>query len=146
MLFRSLHAGEKLVSLDAPPHSYVISAALEPGCSRHIQIRGDATLLELHSAILDAFDFMDDHAHAFFMDDISWSERDCYYMAGIEDSGRTTEEYTLDQAGLHKGMSFKYIFDLGEEWTFQCKVLKDLKKYTAQPLVIKKTGEAPDQY
>lgn len=141
-----LHAGEKLVSLDAPPHSYVISAALESGCSRHIQIRGDATLLELHSAILDAFDFMDDHAHAFFMDDISWSERDCYYMAGIEDSGRTTEEYTLDQAGLHKGMRFKYIFDLGDEWTFQCRVLKDLKKYTAQPLVIKKTGEAPDQY
>lgn len=141
-----LGPGEKLVALDTPAHSYVISVSLDPGCSRHIQIAGDATLLELHSAILDAFDFMDDHAHAFFMDDIPWSKRDCYYMAGLDASYRTTKGYTLDQAGLHKGMKFKYLFDVGEEWTFQCRVLKDLKKYTAQPLVIKETGEAPDQY
>lgn len=130
-----------------PPHSYVISVSLGTGCYRHIQIAGGSTLFDLHAAILDAFGFIDDHAHAFFMDNKSWSEWDSYYAAGIEeDCERTTDRYTLDRAGLHKGMRFKYIFDFGDEWTFQCKVLRITEGDAASPLILKSKGEAPDQY
>jgi hypothetical protein len=39
----------------------------------------------LHSAILDAFDFDDDHAHAFFMDNHIWSDNDSYYCDLLEE-------------------------------------------------------------
>ena len=93
--------------------SYVISVSLMPGCYRHIQISGNSTLKELHSVIVDAFDFMDDHAHAFFMDNRAWSDEDCYYIKGVEEYEPTTDEYKLCQMNLYKGMQFKYVFDFG---------------------------------
>lgn len=126
--------------------SYVISVSLGTGCYRHIQISGSSTLLELHGAILDAFQFDDDHAHAFFMDNVKWSDWDCYYAEGIEEYCRTTGKYTLEQAGLYKGKQFKYVFDFGDEWTFQCKVLRVVEESTVKPKIIRSKGKAPDQY
>lgn len=126
--------------------SYIISVSLSSGCYRHIQISCSSTLFELHAAILDAFDFMDDHAHAFFMDNQAWSQWDCYYAKGFEKNDRTTDRYRLDQVGLHKEMKFKYIFDFGDEWTFQCKVLRIVEGRTLKPLVVRSKGAAPDQY
>lgn len=69
-------------------------------------------------------------------------------MEGLEEDeeDRTTGEYTLSQAGLHKGMMFKYIFDFGDEWTFQCKVLRVLDGDTEVPMIIQSKGTAPKQY
>lgn len=60
--------------------SYVISASLGAGCYRHIRIGDQETLDRLHELILDAFDFDDDHAHAFFMDDRYWSDARAYFQ------------------------------------------------------------------
>ncbi len=130
----------------APECSYVISVSLGTGCYRHIKISGDSTLFELHETILNAFNFMDDHAHAFFMNNSVWSEQDSYYSRGGEIGDRTTDRYRLYQVGLSKGKQFKYVFDFGDEWTFQCKVLRVVDGNTDVPVVIKSKGEAPDQY
>ena len=61
--------------------TYIISVSAGTGCYRHIKIAADATLESLSTEILDAFDFMDDHAHAFFMDNHSWSDADSYVTA-----------------------------------------------------------------
>ena len=126
--------------------SYVISVSSGTGCYRHIQISGDSTLFGLHGAILDAFGFMDDHAHAFFMDNRSWSNDDSYYAEDVERDLRLTVDYTLSQVNLYKGKQFKYIFDFGDEWIFQCKVLKVTDENTPEPLVVRSKGEAPEQY
>ncbi len=126
--------------------SYVISVSLGKGCYRHIRISGKCTLWDLHSAILDAFEFFDDHAHAFFMDNVKWSDRDSYYMKEVADGQRTTEKRRIGSVGLYKGMAFKYIFDFGDEWTFQCKVLRTEPGDSGEPQVIKMKGEAPAQY
>lgn len=128
-----------------PSQSCVISVSLGSGCYRHIQISMNAALIELHSAILNAFDFYDDHAHAFFMDNAMWSSRDSYYMAGMETGDRTTDRYTLEQAGLEKDRKFKYVYDFGDEWCFQCKVLRIQDGDTPAAIVIKRKGKAPDQ-
>lgn len=130
----------------AAKQSYVISVSLGAGCYRHIQISVGSTLLELHRAIMNAFEFDDDHPHAFFMDNKVWSEFDCYYVEGIEEYYRTTNRYNLNQAGLYKGKQFKYLFDFGDEWTFQCKVLRVVEESTDKPLILRSKGEAPDQY
>lgn len=126
--------------------SYVISVSLGTGCYRHIQISKNATLYKLHGAILDAFEFIDDHAHAFFMDNKTWSQADAYYSMKMDGNERLTKEHKLEKMNLAKGSQFKYVFDFGEEWRFQCKVLRDLEEDTKTPIVLREVGEAPAQY
>lgn len=146
-LDRILHPQNWLPRQTCFAHSFLISVSLMPGCYRHIQISGNSTLRKLHTAILDAFGFVDDHAHAFFMDNRSWSDMDSYYAEELKEPGvRLTRRCTLDRAGLHKGKNFKYIFDFEDEWTFQCKVLRVLDKNTDEPVVVKSKGENPEQY
>lgn len=128
--------------------SYVISVSCYKGCYRHIQISENSTLFSLHEAILEAFGFdEEDHAHVFFMDNVKWSDYDSYYIEGIDGyEDRNTGNTYLAEAGFEKGKKFKYLFDFGDCWLFQCSVLKVVDKYTEEPFVIKSVGEAPEQY
>ena len=125
---------------------YVISVSVGTGCYRHIQISKDATLRGLHEAILKAFDFEDDHAHVFFMDNRYWSKGEAYFskeiIPGVPDSG----SLKLRDLGLEKGKQFKYLFDVGNEWRFQCKVLRENDDYLTIPFVVRRVGESPEQY
>lgn len=132
---------------DTEAKSYVISVSLGTGCYRHIRISGNCTLQSLHETIVDSFGFFDDHAHAFFMDNKAWSNRDSYYADMAAEQGeRVTGKYRLNQLGLYKGKAFKYVFDFGDEWMFQCKVLRTEDKDAGEAVVIKSKGEAPPQY
>lgn len=126
--------------------SYVISVSLGTGCYRHIRIGGQETLEKLHKVILNAFDFEDDHAHCFFMDNRYWSGQDAYYAPLVSEMGLSSAKITLQQLRLTKGDCFKYLFDFGDEWRFQCKVLRELPEKTDLPEVIRQVGEAPEQY
>ncbi|MHB1153967.1 MAG: IS1096 element passenger TnpR family protein [Eubacteriales bacterium] len=125
--------------------SYVISVSYATGIYRHIKIADDATLYNLHQAIQDAFIFDDDHAHAFFLDNRSWSHVDSYFADMIEGEEKFTSDYVLNKV-LHLGQSFKYIFDFGDEFTFQCKLLKEIDEITEIASVIRSKGDAPKQY
>jgi len=129
-----------------PEKSFVISVSLESGCYRHIQISNHALLSDLSDEILDAFGFVDDHAHGFFMDNRAYSYRNCFYKPGIDAYAPTTDSFTLEDAGVCTGLKFKYVFDFGEDWTFQCRVLKELEIKTKVPLVVRSKGNAPEQY
>lgn len=126
--------------------SYVISVSVGTGCYRHIQIAKTATLYELHKAIINAFDFEDDHVHAFFMNNRIWTPEEVYYSHRAEGDERLTKDYKLEQFGLSKGDQFKYVFDFGDEWRFQCKILRELDVRTDIPGVIRRVGESPEQY
>ncbi len=133
--------------LNRASQSYVISVSCSKGCYRHIRISGSDTLEDLHEAIQAAFAFDNDHAYAFFMDNICWSERDAYYAPGVGDfNERSAGEYRLGQLGLSAGMQFKYLFDFGDEWLFQCRVLRVLDEKTEKPAVVRVQGEPPEQY
>ena len=57
-----------------PQGFLVISTKQGAGCYRHLKVPKKAKLDGLADAILWAFDFVNDHAHAFFMDNCAWSE------------------------------------------------------------------------
>lgn len=136
--------------------SYVISVSLGTGCYRHLKLSADATLYELSSYILDAFDFDNDHMHAFFMDNQEWSHTDAYFSASDENdlfdspssqfNQKDTASCRLGALHLTVGQKFKYLFDFGDEWWFQCRVLKILEEKTPHPSIIKSKGTAPEQY
>ena len=138
--------------------SFVISVSLLKGCYRHIQIAQDATLEALSSVILQAFAFDDDHMHAFFMDNVAWSEADCYYMDAMDEEDDDIERHTCDyrlRRVMRVGSKFKYVFDFGDNWQFQCRVLSEKPWDAPSPddalldsyaLVLREVGEAPAQY
>lgn len=126
--------------------SYVISVSVGTGCYRHIQISKNATLYKLHKVIINAFDFEDDHAHAFFMDNHYWSGYAAFFSMKMHGDERLTKSYKLEKLNLAKGDQFKYLFDFGEEWRFQCKVLRELEENVDIPCVIRSVGESPEQY
>ena len=125
---------------------YVISVSAGTGCYRHIQISKDASLYMLHKAIINAFDFDDDHEHAFFMDNHYWSRSEAYFSTQLRPGEPVTKSRKLSKLGLEKGKRFKYLFDFGDEWWFQCKVLRENDEHTDIPFVVRRVGDSPEQY
>lgn len=125
--------------------SYVISVSLGTGCYRHIQISGKKTLDYFAGCILDAFNFDFDHLYSFFMDNKWWSQINAYNSPYSEELPYA-DQIKLSQLKLSKGQAFKFLFDYGDEWRFQCKVLRVLDEDTPEPLIIRAVGEAPEQY
>ena len=124
--------------------SLVLSVSLGTGCYRHIQISESATLYKLSSAILDAFDFYDDHLHSFFMNNRAW-DSDFEYASSrggeLDGSRGYSDKARLSRFRLVKGDKFLYIFDYGDDWRFHIKVLRIINEPTKIPLVLKSVGE-----
>ena len=59
---------------------------------------------------------------------------------------RLTKSCNLEKLKLSKGDKFKYLFDFGDEWRFQCKVLRELEESVDIPCVIRSVGDSPEQY
>ena len=129
-----------------PEKSLVISVSYDTGCYRHIRISNLATLADLSDVILAAFDFDNDHGHGFFLDNKVYSDVAAYFVRGMEEDNPPTDEFSLAQVGLQVGQKFKYLFDFGDDWTFQCRVLKELDEITAHPMVVRRKGQPPEQY
>lgn len=125
--------------------SYVISASLGTGCYRHLQLSGKKTLHDLADAILQAFDFDFDHLYSFFMDNKWWSMEDAYHSPYAEEPP-FADEIKLSELRLVKGQQFKFLFDYGDEWRFQCKILQVLEEDTPEVQIVRTKGEAPQQY
>ncbi len=134
--------------------SLVLSVSIKAGCYRHIQISKSVTLEELAEAILDSFDFvMDFSGHAFFMDNRVWSDYDAYFDAETDEYGeeRHTCDYTLKQLHLKKGDAFKFVFDFGDDWHFQCKILREAEEDTPHEgnelaILLRSVGDSPNQF
>ncbi len=126
------------------PLTYKISVSVDKGCYRHIKISANATLEELHNAIQQAFDFDNDHAYAFFTDNHAWSDN-AYYCDGIDNRYPLTQEHTLYEV-LKEKKPFLYLFDFGDEWRFQCKLLSVTEEECPEAVLWKSVGKAPEQY
>ena len=125
--------------------SYIISISIGKGCYRHLRISGNKTLHDLADTILWAFEFDHDHLYAFFMDDKWWSRRNVYHSP-YDDTPPFADEIKLTKLRLFKGQSFKFLFDFGDEWRFQCKVLRVLDETTKESEIVRMKGEPPEQY
>jgi hypothetical protein len=123
--------------------SLLLSVSVRVGCYRHIQIDESATLFQLHQTILDTFDFNDDHLHAFFMNNRAWDDGANYVCpeSDLDDARGFSNEVELAAFHLKKDDKFLYIFDFGDEWRFQIKVLRVIDAPTPAPTVLKSTGQ-----
>ncbi len=114
---------------------------------RRIETPAGLDLDDLAMAILDAFNFDDDHLYCFeFLDRCGRTLRiACGYDTEAQAS---TEDVRLGAVPLSVGGKMTFLFDYGDEWKFHVELESvDTKKSRLKtPKVIAKGGKAPRQY
>lgn len=130
--------------------AYTFKVKLSGNVWRMICMSSRHTLHHLHLAIQDAFDLDDDddHLYAFFMDGKKWSDN--AYYCSEEGAGKDipAEDAIISEIGLYVGQRILYLFDFGDEWTFDVKLvtIDDTVPEPLRPIVTQSRGEAPEQY
>jgi hypothetical protein len=126
--------------------TYLFKVALTRDLWRRIEMSAKHTLLDLHHAIQDAFDFDDDHLYSFFMDGKPWSHE--RFTSPYEDEGPYVDEACVGELGLSVGQKFLYLFDYGDQWEFQVEVedVRQEGKKPRRPKIVEERGKAPEQY
>lgn len=114
-------------------------------CVRVIRMNLKDSLYDLHEMIQRAVDFDDDHLFEFTVG--RGAMKRVYTLPEAMDSGRELSvETSLGELDLRKGQVFTYLFDFGDMWQFDIKVLEFREGTIKRPEVIKSEGDAPEQY
>lgn len=87
-----------------------------------------------------------DHLYAFFMSNTFWDKNTEYTIFPEDSNTKDAAKVKLSELGLEKGRLFKFLFDFGDEWKFQCCVLEMPEKKVSDASVTESVGEAPQQY
>ena len=143
---------------------YVFHVAIigAPDIWRRIQIRADSTLWELHKAIYEAYDRIDDHMFCFYLTKPGSRGR-----AALRDAVEYAHPYTVEDAPkhgyepplcAHDGIlaelelktrrKFYYLWDFGDEWWHTVKVEQVLDDMPHGPgsVVLERNGKSPDEF
>lgn len=93
---------------------------------RTLEICGDSTLDQLCDAIMEAFDFFQEHLYEFCMDNKMFSEHCYQYNPLAEELGMESPstDIALDKIGLQKGQKFTLHYDFGDDWMFPIRVME----------------------
>ena len=80
------------------------------------------------------------------MDNVVWSDVDSYFVSFVSDDGeeRYTENVHLDILSVKQ--KFKFIFDFGDEWRFECQVLREIEAEDEEAYIVREVGTPPEQY
>lgn len=125
--------------------------------SRDIEIKENASLYKLAEAIVGAYDFDFDHAFGFFSDIKEHcfdSERKYELFADMEDEGieptgaESVEKTNIGDVWKNISDKMMFLFDYGDNWLFMIELadFRTAESKTKYPRVIKKVGQAPEQY
>ena len=142
-------------------HVVVLKADLVgfPSVHRTLAVREDQTLVDLHYALQDAFDWDDDHLYSFWLNGEFWARDGSEYTHPFHASqpnplgpfatspAPASADVRLDRLRLEKGQRIAYLFDFGDEWRVRLTVrdmtVEDLQRY---PRLLESAGDAPPQY
>jgi hypothetical protein len=133
---------------------HIFRASLKTKLYREIEIDGSRSLRDLAEAIVGAFDFDFDHAFGFYSKltgPYHQSPEQYELFADMEDTesdAESVERTKVAAAFATIGKTMLFVFDYGDEWRFQVKLLGLGEKApkTRYPRLVATLGEAPPQY
>jgi len=126
-------------------HTFKVS--LNQSTWRTVVLSGDNTMDDLHHIIIKAYQFDDDHLYSFFMDGQKWSEDSIVSPLDYSSQSIATEVMIVS-VGMHVGQQFMYLYDYGDEWTFNVTVMgiEEGETKPIKPYISAEKGKAPEQY
>ena len=113
---------------------------------RRIALPGEMTLEALSEAILDAFDFDNDHLHLFrYRNRFGIFEE---IKHPYTEESPSTAEVKVGELPLRPGSVLEYLFDFGDNWLFEVRLekLEPVNPKIRKVTVIDGRGQAPPQY
>lgn len=113
---------------------------------RRIAIPGEMTLEALSGAILNAFDFDNNHLHIFrYRDRFGLFEE---VKHPYTEESPSTAEVRIGELPLRPGAMLEYLFDFGDNWLFEVRLekLEPVNPNIRKPMTIDGRGQAPPQY
>lgn len=124
-----------------------VRLAWAKGVWREIALLGDHTLADLHSCILEAFEWADEEEpYTFYMTN-NLRDTKATYSVNSEDESRHPQNKSLDDFELEEGQQFLYLFGEGEKNQFPIKVMivDDPDPRMEYPDIVDEDGESPAQ-
>jgi len=133
------------------PGLYVFKVNLDPryygkGTWRRLAVPHTCDLEDVALAVLEAYEFDDDHLWEFrFRDQLGKARVYNHYYC---DEGPYTHEITVGKMALPEGQTMKFRFDFGDCWDFLLRLerIEPRDPKVRQPKVIEAVGEPPEQY
>jgi hypothetical protein len=118
------------------------------GISRTVAVRGNQTLVDLHSVLQTAFEWDDDHLYSFWLSGRFWDHDGSEYSPpGWCERGQRSARTRLERLGLVVGRKIAYVFDFGDEWRLHLTLTKvEPADGGMYPRILASRGEAPPQY
>ena len=136
--------------------THIVRAALqdEPAIYREIEVESRTTLSDLAEAIVHAFGFEFDHAFGFYSKltgrDVMRSQPkyELFVDMGEQTGAKSVRKTRVADAFPDVGHTMLFMFDYGDDWRFVVEVIGRGQKAakTRYPKVLKKVGQAPEQY
>jgi hypothetical protein len=146
------------------PTGFIFHVAIigAPDIWRRIRISANLTLSELHEAIYEAYDRVDDHMFCFYLTKPGSRGR-----SALRDAVEYAHPYTVEDApnwlsnpplyahegvlaelGLKTRRKFYYLWDFGDEWWHTVKVEQTLhdEPQGCEYEILEKHGESPDEF
>nr|WP_300839038.1 hypothetical protein [uncultured Acetatifactor sp.] len=114
-------------------------------CVRVIRMNLEDSLYDLHYAIQRAVSFGDDHLFSFTVG-AGMMKRTYVPSEARNQSSDLSVGTLLGELNLRKGQKFTYLFDFGDQWQFDIRVLGIQEGAVDAPEIIRAVGEAPEQY
>ena len=120
---------------------------------RDIEIMGNQTFLDLHKAIVSAFEFDGKHTASFYESNDKWQygrELNSEVLVNKKDAPALSMLKTpVSALVLVPDQKFMYVYDPAKKWTFQVELIGVLREENSRrvyPFLLRKEGIAPAQY
>ena len=150
---------EKKSSLE---YSFKVNLKGKKSIWRIVVLRGDHTLHNLHKIIFRAFDREEEHLYSFFFpreprgrdrQSLKVKEYSSPFYAKepnpiTDEQPFNAEETTLDSLNFKVNQTFEYLFDFGDNWLHEIKVvqIESASRTRRLPIISERHGESPPQY
>jgi len=150
---------EKKASLE---YSFKVNLKGRKSVWRVIVLRGDRSLHKLHKMIFRAFDRYDEHLYSFYFpkeprggDWRALKVKEYSSPFYVRESAIISErqpsnadQTRLDSLNLKVGQTFEYLFDFGDNWRHEMKVVKiePASRTRRRPIIAERHGKSPPQY
>lgn len=110
--------------------------------SREILVPEDITFAYLHMNIQKAMGWENKHLYAFIVGDTLIESDD---HVNPSQASNCMPTFTKISELVDVGDSFQYIYDMGDEWRHEIKVLDLIDVSVCEPIILKRTGKCPKE-
>lgn len=113
---------------------------------RDILLSSENNMLQLHQAIIDAFEFEGKQMASFIVEGDSWQAAAEYPLESLgENDNELMKDVTVEQVLKEEGNQLTYIYDYLNEWRFHIEVMaiNNKSEIIETPKLLKSFGRAP---